>query len=637
MFVLKQCRLGRRARCFLCDREQVVAVMISNVLAGTNCLSYRPWILLAISLALFSVCAWSQTQLATVFGTITDQSGAVVPGAQVTIVNKSTGLTREALTDPTGQYHLAGLPTGNYAVRIEKNGFQTRVREGIALTSASEVLISLSLTVGDQREELAVIASVTAIDNTTSTVGGLVAEQSLTNLPLNDRDVFNAATLEPGVAPTPGSAPSLLSNGKAGQVSINGMRPSWTNVLIDGMDANDPVFGYSPAGASGLFLGLNELAEVRVLTQTYSAEYGRNGGGVIEAVTKSGSNHFHGSLFELHRDASLNAKNYFDLGTLPIPPFVGNQFGAAIGGPLVHDRTFFFANYEGFREVQASTAIATVPDALAHQGLLPSSSNPGGCSNATPNACVAVGIDPRVLQFLDLLPPSNGADNGDGTGDLITANKGATNQHHGMVRVDHNFSNTHSLFGRYVIDDSSSRVPYFGTPPGTYVPGFPTLHQARNQYFTLQDRRNLGHETFNELRFGINRTTASTTIVNTHPGFSISLLPDRPFGTINIAGMSLFGNSVVVPLADFSTVYQVQDQLSRTIGRHTLKFGGEFRRILSNGPLDFGVNGVYSFQDLSAFGIPARSDNPALESFLEALPLSYVGSVPSMSDSDRGY
>src|SRR4030095_12591126 len=124
-------------------------------------------------------------------------------------------------------------------------------------------------------------------------------------------DVFKAAVLEPGVVPTDSSAPSLLSSGKGGQVSINGMRPSWTNVLIDGIDANDPVFGYSPAGASGLFLGLNELAEVRVLTQTFSAEYGWNGGGVIQLVTKSGSNQFHGSLFELHRDAALDAKNYF--------------------------------------------------------------------------------------------------------------------------------------------------------------------------------------------------------------------------------------------------------------------------------------------------------------------------------------
>ena len=153
-----------------------------------------------------------------------------------------------------------------------------------------------------------------------------------------------------------------------------------TNVLIDGMDATDPVLGYSPAGASGFFLGLNELAEVRVLTQTFNAEYGGHGGAVIEMITKSGSNQFHGSLWELHRDASLDAKNYFDLGASPIPPFVRNQFGAGIGGPLKRDRTFFFANYEGFREVQASTAIATVPDALAHQGLLPSAGNPSACT-----------------------------------------------------------------------------------------------------------------------------------------------------------------------------------------------------------------------------------------------------------------
>src|SRR5262249_35089702 len=185
----------------------------------------------------------------------------------------------------------------------------------------------------------------------------------------NGRDVFKAAILEPGVVPTPSSAPSLLSSGKVGQVSINGMRPSWTNVIIDGMDANDPVFGFSPAGASGLFLGLNELTEVRVLTQTSGADYGRSAGGVIEGVTKSGTNHLHGSLFELQRNAALDAKNYFDLGNAPIPAFVRNQFGAGIGGPLVHDRTFFFANYEGFREVLASTAIATVPNALAHRGL----------------------------------------------------------------------------------------------------------------------------------------------------------------------------------------------------------------------------------------------------------------------------
>src|SRR5271170_7824583 len=161
-----------------------------------------------------------------------------------------------------------------------------------------------------------------------------------------------------------------------------------TNVLIDGMDATDPVFGYSPAGASGFFLGLNELAEVRVLTQTFDAEYGGHGGAVIAMTTKSGTNQFHGSLWELYRGASLEAKNYFDLASSPIPQFIRNQFGAGIGGPLQRDRTFFYGNYEGFREVQATTAISTVPDALAHRGFLPSANNSSACSNASSSGCV---------------------------------------------------------------------------------------------------------------------------------------------------------------------------------------------------------------------------------------------------------
>ena len=604
---------------------------------GAKRASYRPCILAAALAALFSVGAWSQTQLATVSGAITDPSGAVVPGVSVTIVSQGTGLKRSALTDTAGEYRFAGLPTGNYSLRIEKTGFQSQIREGVELNSAAEVRINPQLAIGDLSQQTTVSANVAGIDSTTSTVTGLFPEQSLTELPLNNRDLFSAVTLEPGVAPNPSSAPSFLSNGKSGQVAINGIRSNMTNVLIDGMDATDPVWGYSPGGASGFFLGLNELTEVRVLTQTFNAEYGGHGGAVIEMISKSGSNQFHGSLWELHRDASLDAKNYFDLATSPIPPFVRNQFGSGMGGPVKRDRTFFFANYEGFRQVQASTAIATAPDALAHQGMLPSAGNPSGCSQAVPSGCVAIPINPLTQQFLNLLPFSNGPDNGDGTGDLITANKGAIREDHGMVRIDHNFSSTHSLFGRYTLDDSSSQVPYAGTPPGTYMPGFPTIHLARNQYATVQDRTTFGHELINELRFGVNRTTASTSVDNTHPGLSISLLPDRPFGMLDVAGISLIGNSPAVPLGDFSTVYQLQDQLSRTIGRHTLKFGVEFRRLQFNGTLDFGVNGLYSFQDLTPFGVPASSNNPALEFFLQGLPLSYVGANPANADSDRGY
>jgi len=599
--------------------------------------NFGPYTLAAILAAFISVGAWSQTQLATVSGTITDPSAAVVPGVSVTIVSQGTGLKRSVLTGTAGEYRFAGLPVGRYSIRMVKPGFQSQIRAGVDVTSAAEMTINSQLAIGDLSQQTTVNANAVAIDNTTSTIAGVLPEQSLAELPLDNRDLFSAVALEPGVAPNPSSGPSLLSSGKSGQVAINGIRPTMTNVLIDGMDATDPVFGYSPAGASGFFLGLNELAEVRVLTQTFNAEYGGHGGAVIAMISKSGSNQMHGSLWELHRDASLDARNYFDLGASPIPPFVRNQFGAGVGGPLRRDRTFFFANYEGFREVQASTAIATLPDALAHQGLLPSAANSSACSNATPGGCVAIPMNPLIQPFLNLLPASNGPDNGDGTGELITANKGSTREDHGMVRVDHNFSNTHSLFARYSIDDSSALVPYVGTPPGTYAPVFPTFHLARNQYGTVQDRKTFGNDWINELRLGVNRTTASSSIDNTHPGLSISLVPGRPFGMIDIAGESLIGNFAAFPLGDFSTVYQGQDQVSRTIGRHSLKFGVDLRRLQDNGPLDFGVNGLYTFQDLTPFGLQASSNNPALEIFLKGLPLSYVGANPSNADSDRGY
>ena len=599
--------------------------------------SPRAYLLLVLSLVLLQICAWPQTQLVTLSGTVTDPSGAVVPGVSVTIVGRGTGLKRSALTDTAGEYRFAGLPAGNYSVHIEKTGFQTQVREGVALVPASGLIINFSLTIGDLRQQVTVNANVSGIDSTTSAVSGIVAEASLTKLPLNNQDLFSAVALEPGVTPDPGSAPSLLSSGKTAQVAINGTRPSMTNVLIDGMDATDPAWGFSPAGASGFFLGLDELAEVRVLTQTFNSEYGGHGGAVIDMTTKSGSNQFHGSFWELHRDASLDTKNYFDLGANPIPPFVRNQFGAGIGGPLKRNRTFFFANYEGFREVEASTAIATAPDALAHEGFLPSAKTSGACTSASSSGCAAIPINPQTQQFLNLMPPSNGADNGDGTGELITADKGATREDHGMVRIDHNFSNTHSVFARYTVDDSSSVAPYAGTPPGTYMPGFPTLHLARNQYVTIQDHTDLAPELINELRLGVNRTTASSAPDNTHPGLSISLEPDRPFGMIDVTGLSLIGNYAAFPLGDYSTVYQVQDQLSRTIGRHALKFGAELRRLDLNSTLDFAVNGLYEFEDLTALGLPAESNNPALESFLEGVPLAYVGVNPSNADSERGY
>ena len=300
--------------------------------------------LLALSLVLCSASAWAQSQLATVFGTITDPTGAVIAEAKVTVSSISTGLKRGGLTDTNGEYHVAGLPPGNYTVRAGRDKFQTQVLDGVVLSSGAAVLINLSLRVGTVPQDVTVTADM-AIDTTTSTVSGAMRTKP-GDLPLNGRDLFKTVILQPGVAPTPSSAPSLLSAGKAGQVSINGMRPSWTNVLIDGMDANDPVFGFSPRALRAIF-GPNGLTEVRVLTETFEAEYGTNGGGVIEAVTKSGSNQFHGSLWELHRDASLDAKNYFDLGSRPIPASCATSSAPASAGRWCMTEPFFLQTMKG--------------------------------------------------------------------------------------------------------------------------------------------------------------------------------------------------------------------------------------------------------------------------------------------------
>jgi hypothetical protein len=196
-----------------------------------DALSHRRSLLVVLLLVLYSASAWTQTQLATVFGTITDPTGAVIAEVQVTVSSKSTGLNRVALTDIGGSYRLAGLPSGVYTVRAQKEDFQTQVIEGIALSSGAAIPVNLSLRIGTVPQDVTVSADV-AIDTSTSTISSAITERSLTELPLNGRDLFKTAILEPGVAPTPSSAPSLLSNGKTGQVSINGMRPELAHIML---------------------------------------------------------------------------------------------------------------------------------------------------------------------------------------------------------------------------------------------------------------------------------------------------------------------------------------------------------------------------------------------------------------------
>jgi len=595
-----------------------VSIVVLQVLAG---------VLLTVGVAA------AQTGTASIVGTITDPNGAVVPGAKITVKNIDTNHEFTISSDSAGEYVAGGLLPGNYELRAEGTGFVTEVRKGITLTVAQAAQINFPLKIGSMSQQVVVQGGTPLLETVTSAVSGLVNESQMEGLPLNGRDISQLVLLQAGVSPTPSAGPSPFQKSGFAKFSVNGQRSTATNYTIDGMDANDPDYAISPGGVSGEFLGVDGVREFRVFTNDYNAEYGRNAGAIVQMITKSGGNNMHGSLFEFFRNDAFDAKNFFDLPNEPIPPFVRNQFGGSLGGPVVSNKTFFFVNYEGFRESEGLTTIATVPDALAHQGYLPSPTDPSACTQSNIGGCVNVGVNPAVAPFLAIFPPANGVDFGNGSAELTSSERRKTREDYGMARMDHNFSNDHSIFVRYIIDDSDALVPYLST----LAPGFPGGNTSRNQYFTAQDQKLFGSNWLNQLAFGFNRTTYLASVPNLYPNLSISLVPDRPIGVFSLAGLTPIGNNLIYPLADYSNVFQLDDNVSWTRGHHAIRFGGEFRRDQINGPFDLFVNGEYVFEDLSEFGITQETDNPSIENFLKGVPLVYVGVTPSGSNSDRGF
>ena len=589
-------------------------------------------LVLAGVLLMVNVAA-AQTGTASIVGTVTDPNGAVVPGVKLTIKNVDTNHEFTIASDAAGAYVAGGLPPGNYELRAEGSGFVTEVRKGIVLSVAQTAQINIALKIGSMSQQVVVEGGAPMLDTVTSAVSGLVNETQMEGLPLNGRDISQLVLLQAGVTPTPSAGPSPFQKGGFMKFTVNGQRSTSTNYTIDGMDANDPDYAVSPGGVSGQLLGVDGIREFRVFTNDYNAEYGRNAGAIIQMITKSGENTLHGSAFEFFRNDAFDAKNFFDIPNEPIPPFVRNQFGASVGGPVVKDKTFFFADYEGFRESEGLTTIATVPDALALQGYLPSPSNPSACTQSNLGGCVNVGVNPAVAPFLALFPAANGPDFGNGSAELTSSERRKTREDYGMIRVDHIFSNSHSLFARYIIDDSFAIVPYLST----LAPGFPGDNIGRNQYFTVQDQKLFGSNWLNQASFGFNRTKLVAAVPNLYPNLSISLVPGLPIGVFSLAGLTPIGNNLIYPLSDYSNVFQFDDNISWTHGHHAVRFGGEFRRDQINGPFDLFVNGEYVFEDLTGFGIPSVTTNPSIENLLKGIPVVYVGVAPNGSNSDRGF
>src|SRR5216117_4356888 len=296
--------------------------------------------------------AYGQNTAGTILGAVSDESGARLPGVTVTITHLDTGIVRSVTTDEAGRYRAPALSLGNYEVKAELTGFRTAVRMGIQLTVAAEVVVNLTLSVGVVSEQVNVTGEAPLVEITSATLSGLVDDKKIRDLPLNGRSFEQLAFLQPGVTPY-FRGRRETDQGEGVKMSVSGSRVDSNSFLLDGTNINDQSNNI-PGSASGNLLGVEMLREFRVLTSSYSAEYGRYSGGIITAVTKSGGNEFHGNLYEFHRNDNLDARNFFDRQSNPgdprLPEFKRNQFGTTIGGPIVRDRTFFFGGYEGFRQ-----------------------------------------------------------------------------------------------------------------------------------------------------------------------------------------------------------------------------------------------------------------------------------------------
>src|SRR5262245_6801277 len=437
--------------------------------------------LLSLNTPKFITLTAAQTTKAAILGTVQDEQGNVVSKAKITAKNLDTGIPRDTTTDMEGRYRLSELPLGRYEISVQREGFRLVVQQGIELSVGREAVIDFKLNVGNVTEKVVINQDASLVDTTNSALGNLVNTRQIEQLPLNGRDVLQLATLENGVISTTGTT-GLQSDVGPGttRLAINGGRLEFNAFLLDGTEAAD-AFGYSPGGLGGGFLGVDALREFQVLTSNYSAEFGHGGGAVINAVTKSGTNMIHGSAFEFLRNRELDSRNFFDRNPNKLP-FQRNQFGGSLGGPVIKDRAFLFASFEGLRRRQGVPSIFSVPSQAAKQGNLTSGQVP---------------VAPSVVPYLALYPNPNGPIMGD-TGIFTRNFKERTNEDFGTIRADYKLTGSQSLAARYTIDDSDL------TKVGGLIQNL--VLDNRNQYVSLEEQAIVGSRGVNSLRGTYNRS-----------------------------------------------------------------------------------------------------------------------------------
>jgi hypothetical protein len=530
----------------------------------------RSSVLVCLCLLTFAAPAFAQITAATLSGTIKDETGGVLPGVDVAVRNLDTGVTRATVTDVSGAFTVAGLPPGKYEVRANLPGFRTDARR-IELAVAQEAGLNFTLKVGATEETITVAASAALVDTRSSALSALVPEKTIEELPLNGRNYINLATLQPGIINfTEKSGTSSSTRGV--QLNINGMGGRSNSFLIDGANMKGYA-GIATVTAADSTLGVDTIREFRVVTNAFSADYGRAMGGVINIATKSGSNDFHGSAFEFFRDSRFDAPNYFDVGDPP--PFRRNQYGFSLGGPARRNKVFFFGGYERLQEDLGITLTTFVPSAAVRTG----------------------NVSPLVRPYLDLYPMPNGADLGSGIAQYIYVFNRPTRENFGQGRADIQVSDKHAVFVRHTIDKAHQLLP-----AGTVsLPQFQTDSTSNNQFFTLEEKWVASTALLNTARFSNSilkfEQLPANTLQNPLPFFS----PAPYMGAISVSGLTTLGNDSTTPSTNNVTYWTYSDDLTYTKGRHLFKTGVLVEHAFSSKQTTTNSRGAYTFASLTTF------------------------------------
>jgi hypothetical protein len=537
--------------------------------------------------ASLSFATYAQSPNASLRGRVTDLSKAVMVDARILAVNVGTNILSEGATNSAGEYYIPNLLPGTYRIEAQKTGFSTVIKPDVVLHVQEEVEINFEMTIGAVSQSITVEGGAPMVELSTSAPGAVIDSKTVRELPLNGRSWTDLALLQPGVVgvETQANYTAAADRGNRGfgaQVSISGGRVRQNSYRIDGVSVNDYSNG-GPGSVLGGTLGVDAIEEFSVLTSNTPAEYGRTSGGVISAITRSGTNGLHGSAYEFLRNSALDARNTFDAGSAP--PFKRNQFGGAVGGPLWKDHTFFFADYEGNRQSTGITNTVNVPSAAARAGQLSTGNVP---------------VDPSVQKYLALWPLPNGplAANGD-TGTYKFAAQQVVNENFATLRLDHKLTSRDSLFGTFAYSDT----PY--TSPDNLGDVLLTNRTTRRT-LAVQENHAFSAAALNSLRFGLNREVVkdnqSATALNPAAGdLSLGAVPGQLAAQVSVGGIDPFKGGTEDSTHFNWHSYQLYDDASFAMGRHSLKVGFAFENMQSDVLYNSYVTGRYSFGTLAKF------------------------------------